>query len=110
MEDSGLLDNFTIRREGHYLEFTFGIISSLIDFWFIMDDKVSCFTVSELYYLLKDQTNLDLPDNDLKFVCGKGIGQIHYGTHHDCNICVGSSKEFPGTYLNKPIISRYGSI
>jgi len=67
----------------HYLEFTFGIISSLIAFWFVMDNK---------------------------FVCGKEIGQILYGTHRDCNICVDSSKEFSGTYLNKPNISRYGSI
>ena len=37
----------------HYLEFTFGIISSLIAFWFVMDNKVSCYTVSELHFLLE---------------------------------------------------------
>lgn len=68
----------------HYLEFSFGIISSLIAFWFCMDNK---------------------------FVCGKEIGQILYGTHRDCNICVANSNEYSGTYLNKkPDFARYGSI
>jgi hypothetical protein len=56
----------------HYLEFSFEITSSLIAFWFCMDNK---------------------------FVCGKEIGEILYGTHEYCNICDASSREFTGTYL-----------
>mmetsp|Transcript_34127 Transcript_34127/g.64954 ORF Transcript_34127/g.64954 Transcript_34127/m.64954 type:complete len:309 (-) Transcript_34127:700-1626(-) len=67
----------------HYLEFVFEIISSLIAFWFVMDNK---------------------------FVCGKEIGQILYGTHRDCNICSDNSNEFSGTYLKRTTISGYGSI
>ena len=33
-----------------------------------------------------------------KFVCGKEIGEILYGTHEYCNICDASSREFTGTY------------
>jgi hypothetical protein len=56
----------------HFLEFSFEIISSLIAFWFCMDNK---------------------------YVCGKEIGEILYGTHEYCNICDASSREFTGTYL-----------
>ena len=51
----------------HHLEFAFGIISSLIAFWFCMDNK---------------------------HVCGKEIGEILYGTHRDCTICYGNSNDF----------------
>mmetsp|Transcript_11010 Transcript_11010/g.24288 ORF Transcript_11010/g.24288 Transcript_11010/m.24288 type:complete len:305 (-) Transcript_11010:379-1293(-) len=67
----------------HYLEFTFGIISSLIAFWFCMDNKI---------------------------MCGKEIGEILYGTHNQCNICVDNSNEFSETYLNKSRLNRYGSV
>mmetsp|Transcript_3241 Transcript_3241/g.8267 ORF Transcript_3241/g.8267 Transcript_3241/m.8267 type:complete len:325 (+) Transcript_3241:254-1228(+) len=67
----------------HYLEFTFGIISSLIAFWFCMDNM---------------------------FVCGKEIGEILYGTHEYCNICVDSKEEFSGKYLKKASLSIYGSV
>mmetsp|Transcript_22516 Transcript_22516/g.38514 ORF Transcript_22516/g.38514 Transcript_22516/m.38514 type:complete len:305 (-) Transcript_22516:765-1679(-) len=72
----------------HFLEFTFGIISSLIGFAFCMDNK---------------------------FVCKKEIGQILYGTHIDCTICRASFSEYSGTYVtpssNKPNHAvRYGSV
>jgi len=72
----------------HFLEFTFGIISSLIGFAFCMDNK---------------------------FVCKKEIGQILYGTHIDCTICRASFSEYSGTYVtpssNKPNhAGRYGSV
>ena len=72
----------------HFLEFTFGIISSLIGFAFCMDNK---------------------------FVCKKEIGQILYGTHIDCTICRASFSEYSGTYVtpssNKPNHAvRYGSM
>lgn len=73
----------------HFLEFTFGIISSLIAFAFCMDNK---------------------------FVCKKEIGEILYGTHIDCNICRASFTEYSGTYGSKPygskpsLASRYGSV
>ncbi len=70
----------------HFLEFTFGIISSLIAFAFCMDNK---------------------------FVCKKEIGQILYGTHIDCTICRASSTEYSGTFVtsSKPSRAvRYGSV
>jgi hypothetical protein len=72
----------------HFLEFTFGIISSLIGFAFCMDNK---------------------------FVCKKEIGQILYGTHIDCTICRASFSEYSGTYVtpssSKPNHAvRYGSV
>ncbi|KAL7448867.1 hypothetical protein ACHAWC_000990 [Mediolabrus comicus] len=76
----------------HFLEFTFGIISSLIAFAFCMDNK---------------------------FVCKKEIGEILYGTHIDCNICRASFTEYSGTYGSKTtgtygskpsLASRYGSV
>ena len=71
----------------HFLEFTFGIISSLIGFAFCMDNK---------------------------FVCKKEIGQILYGTHIDCTICRASSREYSGTYVtpstNPKRPSLYGSV
>mmetsp|Transcript_19935 Transcript_19935/g.31108 ORF Transcript_19935/g.31108 Transcript_19935/m.31108 type:complete len:306 (+) Transcript_19935:237-1154(+) len=71
----------------HFLEFAFGIISSLIAFAFCMDNK---------------------------FVCKKEIGQILYGTHIDCTICRASSTEYSGTYVTstaKPRnFDRYGSV
>ena len=45
-----------------------------------------------------------------KHVCGEEIGQILYGTHRDCTICVANSTEFSGTYLNRPTLSKYGSV
>lgn len=72
----------------HFLEFTFGIISSLIGFAFCMDNK---------------------------FVCKKEIGQILYGTHIDCTICRASFSEYSGTYVTpssgRPNHAvRYGSV
>ena len=71
----------------HFLEFAFGIISSLIGFAFCMDNK---------------------------FVCKKEIGQILYGTHVDCTICRASSREYSGTYVttstNPSRASLYGSV
>eukprot|EP00984_Skeletonema_dohrnii_P006244 scaffold2244_cov105-Skeletonema_dohrnii-CCMP3373.AAC.3 len=72
----------------HFLEFTFGIISSLIGFAFCMDNK---------------------------FVCKKEIGQILYGTHVDCTICRASFSEYSGTYVTpssgRPNHAvRYGSV
>ncbi|KAL7447421.1 hypothetical protein ACHAXM_010631 [Skeletonema potamos] len=70
----------------HFLEFTFGIISSLIGFAFCMDNK---------------------------FVCKKEIGQILYGTHIDCTICRASLTEYNGTYVtsSKPSLAvRYESL
>eukprot|EP00573_Skeletonema_grethae_P006893 CAMPEP_0201710264 /NCGR_PEP_ID=MMETSP0578-20130828/58542_1 /ASSEMBLY_ACC=CAM_ASM_000663 /TAXON_ID=267565 /ORGANISM="Skeletonema grethea, Strain CCMP 1804" /LENGTH=308 /DNA_ID=CAMNT_0048199291 /DNA_START=209 /DNA_END=1135 /DNA_ORIENTATION=- len=72
----------------HFLEFTFGIISSLIAFAFCMDNK---------------------------FVCKKEIGQILYGTHIDCTICQASSREYSGTYVTSTTVKprnfdRYGSV
>eukprot|EP00566_Odontella_aurita_P019963 CAMPEP_0113528598 /NCGR_PEP_ID=MMETSP0015_2-20120614/1931_1 /TAXON_ID=2838 /ORGANISM="Odontella" /LENGTH=291 /DNA_ID=CAMNT_0000427143 /DNA_START=191 /DNA_END=1063 /DNA_ORIENTATION=- /assembly_acc=CAM_ASM_000160 len=55
----------------HYLEFAFEIISSLIAFWFCMDNK---------------------------FVAAKEIGLILYGSHRDCNICGANFQEFSHTY------------
>ena len=67
----------------HFLEFSFGIISSLINFAFCMDNK---------------------------FVCKKEIGAILYGTHIDCNICRANSSEYSG-YSNKPSLAvRYGTM
>ena len=70
----------------HYLEFSFGIISSLIAFAFCMDNK---------------------------FVCKKEIGQILYGTHVDCTICRANSTEYSGTYVvskpKRPSV-QYGSV
>ncbi|KAL3784164.1 hypothetical protein ACHAW5_007049 [Stephanodiscus triporus] len=70
----------------HFLEFSFAIISSLITFWFCMDNK---------------------------FVCGKEIGEVLYGTHEYCNICDASSREFTGTYLRSSSSKgekNYGSV
>lgn len=69
----------------HYLEFVFEIISSLIAFWFCMDNKL---------------------------VCGKEIGQILYGTHNECNICIDNSNEFSELYLpkGKKKLVGYGSV
>ena len=71
----------------HFLEFTFGIISSLIGFAFCMDNK---------------------------FVCKKEIGQILYGTHIDCTICRASFSEYSGTYVtpstNPKRPTLYGSV
>ena len=55
----------------HYFEFFFEIISSLIAFWFCMDNK----NVAE-----------------------KEIGLILYGSHADCGICSAKSVEFERTY------------
>lgn len=55
----------------HYLEFAFEIISSIIVFWFCVDNK---------------------------FLCGKEIGDILYGTHKDCRICRASFTEYTETY------------
>lgn len=53
---------------GHFLEFSFEIISSLIAFWFCMDNK---------------------------FVADKEIGLILYGSHQeDCQICENQATEF----------------
>mmetsp|Transcript_4003 Transcript_4003/g.5418 ORF Transcript_4003/g.5418 Transcript_4003/m.5418 type:complete len:81 (+) Transcript_4003:39-281(+) len=57
----------------HYLEFAFEIISSLIAFWFCMDNK---------------------------FVADKEIGLILYGKHGDCGICGAKSIEFEQTYIS----------
>lgn len=68
----------------HYLEFSFGIISSVICGSFCLDNK---------------------------FVCGKEIGEILYGTHRDCDICVANLNDYEGTYLkSRPNMLRYGSI
>mmetsp|Transcript_40406 Transcript_40406/g.94940 ORF Transcript_40406/g.94940 Transcript_40406/m.94940 type:complete len:314 (-) Transcript_40406:682-1623(-) len=56
---------------GHYLEFAFEIISSLIAFWFCMENM---------------------------FVAAKEIGLILYGRHKDCIICKTSSNAFSSTY------------
>lgn len=58
----------------HYLEFVFEIISSMIAFWFCMDNK---------------------------FVAAKEIGLILYGKHSACNICDAKSFEFEKTYSNR---------
>ena len=55
----------------HYLEFVFEIVSSIIAFWFCMDNK---------------------------FVATKEIGLILYGTHAQCNICGAKSDEFVKMY------------
>ena len=54
---------------GHFLEFSFEIISSLIAFWFCMDNK---------------------------YVADKEIGLILYGADHDldCQICEAKAGEF----------------
>ena len=71
----------------HFLEFTFGVISSLIGFAFCMDNT---------------------------FVCKEEIGQILYGNHIDCNICRASSTEYAGTYgtssSKQGNAARYGSM
>eukprot|EP00957_Ditylum_brightwellii_P188258 14331203-Ditylum_brightwellii.AAC.1 len=61
---------------GHYLEFGFEIISSLILFWFCMDNV---------------------------FIADKEIGLILYGRNHDedCQICLDKSNEFVLTHENK---------
>ena len=71
---------------GHFLEFSFEIISSLIAFWFCMDNK---------------------------FVADKEIGTILYGVHKDdCQICEGQMTEFAldhnGQYNNTDIITSNG--
>ena len=103
----------------HYLEFAFEIISSLIAFWFVMDNKVrSAFYDSYCtqlimhldFWPLHNQILLCLVAflfDDSKFVCGKEIGEILYGTHRDCNICVASSMEY--IYLKNKSLSGYGS-
>ncbi|KAL9180478.1 hypothetical protein ACHAXT_010931 [Thalassiosira profunda] len=65
----------------HYLEFTVGIISSLIAFCFCLDNK---------------------------FVCAKEIGEILFGTHHHCTTCNANSSEF--VQIRKNSLSRYGSL
>ena len=55
----------------HYFEFAFEILSSLIGFWFCMDNK---------------------------FVADKEVGLILYDTHQDCGICNAKSVEFRNTY------------
>ena len=54
---------------GHFFEFAFEIISSLIAFWFCMDNK---------------------------YIADKEIGLILYGKHHDeeCQICEDKAGEF----------------
>ena len=75
----------------HFFEFAFEIISSVIAFWFCMDNK---------------------------FVADKEIGLILYGKHDDCYICGEKSNEFRKTYQNGPFKSSsitapgntYGSV
>ena len=55
----------------HFCEFVFEIISSLIVFWFCMDNK---------------------------FVADKEIGAIMYGAHNSCGICDAKSTEFRMSY------------
>ena len=55
----------------HYLEFIFSIISSLITFWFTMDNK---------------------------FIADKEIGQILYGNHQDCRLCADQSIQYIRSY------------
>lgn len=55
----------------HYFEFGFEIISSMIAFWFCMDNKR---------------------------VAEQEIGLILYGSHADCQICDAKSNEFTATY------------
>jgi hypothetical protein len=57
----------------HYFEFAFEILSSLIAFWFCMDNKN---------------------------VADEEIGSILYGQHRDCTICSAKSTEFEQMYIN----------
>jgi hypothetical protein len=55
----------------HYFEFAFEILSSMIAFWFCMDNK---------------------------YVADEEIGSILYGQHRDCTICSAKSTEFEQMY------------
>jgi hypothetical protein len=57
----------------HYFEFAFEILSSMIAFWFCMDNK---------------------------YVADEEIGSILYGQHRDCTICGAKSTEFEQMYSN----------
>ena len=65
----------------HYLEFLFSIISSLITFWFTMDNK---------------------------FIADKEVGQILYGRHQDCRLCADQSIQYIRSYsgTNVPTYSQ----
>jgi hypothetical protein len=71
----GRLDDGDMRGEvpAHYFEFAFEILSSLIAFWFCMDNKN---------------------------VADEEIGSILYGQHRDCTICSAKSTEFEQMYIN----------
>ena len=64
----------------HYLEFVFSIISSLITFWFTMDNK---------------------------FIADKEIGQILYGNHQDCRLCADQSIQYIRSYSGQSIPQTY---
>jgi hypothetical protein len=51
----------------HYCEFSFNIVTSMVTFWFCMDNR---------------------------FVAEMEAGQILYGEHRNCNLCKTRSSDF----------------
>ena len=63
--------NLSMEEYAHYWEFSFNIISSMVTFWFCMDNR---------------------------FVAEMEVGQILYGEHKNCNLCKTRVSDFNASH------------